>query len=174
MPDFLKTSFLFLPIFILSLGIGGCGSAKNSKNQLMFEENPPFAIEEAYFQKWVAGIKEGGAGIKAHIVFSSMEPNVVVREIFFQNKVLQAKKSINNPKEYVGEFSNNSRKDIIMDIDPMKEAQNTPSQNFPFELKENEAVIGYLFGGKTNYFKIHNLSEKERIAYPQSNPNNRN
>lgn len=174
MPQFLKSTLLFLPLVIFSLAVESCGSTQNVNNELMFEANPPFTIEEVYFQKWVAGTKEGGSGINVHIIFGDIEPNVVVRDIYFQNQILKAQNSVSNSNEYFAHLSNDSRSDMVMDIDPMKEAQNTPSGNFPFELKQNEAVVSYLFGGKKNYYKISNLSEKKRIAYPQSNPNNPN
>ena len=170
----LKATFLFLSLFIVSLGVESCGSAKTSNTKSMFEENPPFKIEEAYFQKWVAGIKEGGSGINVYLIFRTIDHEVVIQDIYFQNQIRKMQNSLKNHNEYVARLSNNSRKDVVMDIDPMKEAQNTPSQNFPFELKENEAVVSYLFKGKKNYFKIPNLTEKNQIAYPQSNPHERN
>lgn len=174
MIDYLKTTFFLMCLFTLSLGVESCGSSQTSNTKFMFEENPPFTIEEAYFQKWVAGTKEGSSGIKVHIVFETIEPDVVLKDFYFQRQIQKAQNALDNTNEYFAELSNNSRNDFVMDIDPMKEAQNTPSQNFPFELKENEAVVSYVFKGKTKYFKISNLSEKERIAYPQSNPNLRN
>ena len=72
---------------------------------------------------------------------------------------------------YVAHLTRDSKNDIVMDIDPMKEAKNVPSKTFPFELKANEAVIGYLIAGEKKYFKIDNLIEKREIAYPQANPN---
>ncbi|QAA82310.1 hypothetical protein EI546_11540 [Aequorivita sp. H23M31] len=174
MLDLLKTSYLFIPLFILSIGIGSCGSSKIADDKMIFEENPPFTIENAYFQKWVAGIEEGGSGTKVHLTFRSMEPNVVIKNIYFQNQIIKAQKSSANPREYTADFPNSSRNDIVMDIDPVKEAANTPSGNFPFELNKNEAVLGYLFNGKENFYKISHLSEKEHLAYPQSNPNNPN
>lgn len=173
MINYFKSTLLLLCLFSLSLIAESCGSTQISNN-IMFEANPPFTIKEAYFQKWVAGTKEGGAGTKVHLVFKSIGPEVALKEIYFQNQIQKVQKASNSGYDYFAEFDSNIRSNIIMDIDPMKEAQNTPSQNFPFELQENEAVVSYLFNDKTNYFKIINLSEKERIAYPQSNPNLRN
>lgn len=174
MIDYLKTTFLLLCLFTLSLGVESCGSSQTSNNKFMFEANPPFTIEEAYFQKWVAGTKEGGAGIKVHLVFETIDSEVIVNNFYFQNQIQKAQNALDNTNEYFAELSNNSRNGFVMDIDPIKEAQNTPSQNFPFELNENEAVVSYVLKGKTKYFKISNLSEKEHIAYPQSNPDLRN
>lgn len=174
MIDFFRTTFLLLCIFTLSLGVKSCGSSQTANTKFMFEENPPFTVEDAYFQKWMAGTKEGGAGIKVHILFETIDPEVVVKNIYFRNQIQKAQNALDNRNEYFAELSNTSRNDVVMDLDPMKEVQNTISKNFPFELKENEAVVSYWFRGEKTYFKIPNLSEKEHIAYPQSNPNIRN
>ncbi len=170
----LQINSIFLPLLFLSFGFSNCAGSRTTPSEKMFEQNPPFTIETAYFQKWVAGIKEGGSGIDIHIVFATIKSNVVVQDIYFRNQILKMQNSLNNSNKYVAHLSNNSRNDIVMDIDPMKEAQNRPSKKFPFEINENDAVISFLSEGKTGYFKISNLSEKEQIAYPQSNPNDQN
>jgi hypothetical protein len=119
----------------------------------------------------VAGIKDGGSGTNIHITFSEINSDVVIQNIYFRNHILEAKGNINEPKQFVGYLKNETQRDIVMDADPMKEAQNTLSKAFPFQLEENQAVIEYWFGGKKNYFKIENLSKKEMIPYPQTNPN---
>ncbi len=140
---------------------------------MMFEKAPPFKLEEAYFQKWVAGIKEGGSGINIHLNFSTLEPHVIIQDIYFRNCILEAKGSLETPERYVAYLSNNSKIDTVMDRDPIKETKNTPSQDFPFALGNNEAVVSYWFGGKKNFYKIPNLVEKKQIAYPQSGPDNK-
>lgn len=170
----LQILLILLPILFLCVSFSNCAGSRTSKTTKLFEKNPPFSIKEAYFQKWVAGIKEGGSGVEVHLIMETMEPNVEIQNIYFRNHILEAQKSLDNSNEYVAHLSSNLKNDVVMDIDPMKEAQNIPSQEFPFELKENEAVVSYWFKGKKKYFKISNISEKERIAYPQSNPNNRN
>ena len=100
-----------------------------------------------------------------------MDPDTVIQNIYFRNQILEAKGNMNKPNEYVGYLKNDAQRDVIMDADPMKEAQNTPQKTFPFQLENNEAVVEYWFGGKKNYYKISNLTEKEMIPYPQANPN---
>ena len=163
--------FFHLMAPMLFFGFSNCGGTQNTEASMVFEQNPPFKISEAYFQKWVAGVKDGGSGINIYINFSEMSPNVVVQNIFFRNQKLEAKGNINEPKQFVGYLKNESQRDVIMDADPMKEAQNTPSKAFPFQLENNQAVLEYWFEGKKHYFKISNLSEKEMIPYPQANPN---
>lgn len=171
MKKYLQTIRILLPVLFLSFS--NCAGPRVSKSD-MFEKKPPFTINEAYFQKWVAGIKEGGSGISVHLVFGQIDPNVEIEDLFFRNQVLKTQNSKVNKNEYIAQLSFSSENEITMDIDPMKESVNTPPQDFSFQLNENEAVVGYLFEGKRSYFKISDLSEKPQIAYPQSNPNFRN
>ena len=46
-------------------------------------------------------------------------------------------------------------------------------EKFPFKLENNEAVLSYEYNNKMHYYKIANIEEKEMIAYPSSNPNNK-
>ena len=170
----LQILLILLPLLFLCVSFSNCAGSRTSKTTKLFEKNPPFTIKEAYFQKWAAGIKEGGSGVEVHLIMETINPNVKIQNIYFRTQILEVHKSLDNSNDYVAHLASNPKNDIVMDIDPMKEAQNNPSQEFPFELGENDTVVSYWSGGKINYFKIANLSEKERIAYPQSNPNDRN
>ena len=169
-----KFKFISIPFFLslVIIGFSNCGGAQPSQRNLTFEKNPPFKIKEVYYQKWVAGTKEGGSGMNVHLDFETIQPNVVIKNIYFQNNILEVKNSGITPMSYIAHLAVDSQNDIVMDIDPMKEAKNTPSKAFPFELKENEAVIEYVVAGEKKYFKIDDLAEKREIAYPQANPKN--
>ena len=167
----IKTIVFLLTVPFLLLSFSNCGGAKADDSKMSFEKNPPFQISEAYYQNWVAGIKEGGSGTNIHIAFSEKDADLVIQNIYFRNQILEAKGNINEPNQFVGYLKNENQRDIVMDSDPMKEAQNTLSEKIPFELEDNEAVVEYWFGGKKNYYKISNLTEKEMIPYPQVNPN---
>jgi len=162
--------FLFtVPLLLLSFS--NCGGAQTASSKTAFEQNPPFKIAEAYYQNWVAGVKDGGSGTNVHILFTEMDPDVVVQNIYFRNQRLEAKGNINQPNHFVGYLKTDGQQDVIMDADPIKEAQNTPPKKIPFELENDQVVIEYWFQGKKNYYKVSNLSEKEMIPYPQANPN---
>ncbi|MGO3184442.1 MAG: hypothetical protein ACTIJ9_16565 [Aequorivita sp.] len=166
----MKTITIILTLPILLFSLSNCGGAQNTNNKKSFVQNPPFKISEAYYQNWVAGVEEGGSGVNVHINFSEIDKDVVIQNIYFKNHILEAKGNVNEPKQFVGYLKNKEQSGVIMDSDPMKEAQNTPSEVFPFELENNEAVLEYWFAGEKNYYKISNLSEKDRIPYPQTNP----
>ena len=141
-----KRLILFLSVVLMGFSFSNCGSSKHSNKNFVFEKNPPFKIDEAFYQKWAAGIEEGGSGINIHIRFSAIDPNVVVQNIYFRDHILEAKNSLQSPDDYVAHLSNNSQKrSVIMDSDQMKEAQNTPTNEFPFQLDENEAGNSYWF-----------------------------
>lgn len=166
-----KIIFFLLTVPLLLLSFSNCGGAQNANEKKSLVQNPPFKISEAYYQNWVAGTKEGGSGTNVHIAFNELESDVVIQNIYFRNQILEAKGNVNEPNKYVGYFKNDTQRDFVMDADPMKEAQNTPLKTFPFQLGENQAVVEYWYGGKKNYYKIDNLSQKDMIPYPQSNPN---
>lgn len=162
---------LLLVAPLLFLSFSNCGGAQETSTNRIFVENPPFKIAEAYYQNWVAGVQDGGSGTNVHIIFSEKDAAVVIQNIYFRNQILEAKGNVNEPNQFVGYLKNDSRQDVIMDADPMKEAKNTPQKSFPFQLEHNQAVVEYWFGGKKNYYKVSNLSQKEMIPYPQANPN---
>lgn len=167
----IQNILFLLAVSLLLLSFSNCGGAKADGSKMSFEKNPPFKISEAYYQNWVAGIKEGGSGTNIHIHFSEIDPNAVLQNIYFRNRILEAKGNINEPKQFVGYLKNEAQRDVIMDADPLEEAQNTPPKTFPFQLENNQAVLEYWFEGKKRYFKISNLVQKEMIPYPRANPN---
>ncbi|HET8803282.1 MAG TPA: hypothetical protein VFM72_01790 [Aequorivita sp.] len=166
----IKNIIALLIVPMLLFGFSNCGGTKTDSSKISFEQTPPFKISEAYYQNWVAGVKEGGSGTNVHITFSEMEADVVIQNIYFRNQKLEAKGNVYEPNKFVGYLKNEAQRDVIMDSDPIKETQNTLPTPFPFQLEENEAVIEYWFGGKKNYYKVSNLSQKEMIPYPQANP----
>ena len=165
-----KTIVVLMTVPMLLLSFSNCGGAQETNSNKSFVENPPFKIAEAYYQNWVAGVQEGGSGTNVHIIFSEKDADVVIQNIYFRNQILEAKGNINEPNQFVGYLKNDSQRDVVMDSNPIKEAQNTPKA-FPFQLENNQLVLEYWFAGKKNYYKISNLSQKEMIPYPQTNPN---
>ncbi len=155
---------------VVLCSFANCGSGNTNTSYLAFEDNPPFSIEEASYQLWAAGTPEGGSGVNVFVNFSDIQQGVVFKEIYFRGKQTQVVTSPAVRVQYVGYFKNEPRRDIIMDSNPINEAANTPPKKIPFQLYDDEAVISYVFNGKTNYFRIENLERKEMLAYPTSNP----
>ena len=161
----------FLLTIIISFTLSSCGGSKSNNSN--FTSNPPFKIQEIYFQKWVSGVRGGGSGTNVYITFSEVSKGVVFQEIFFQNK--KSNLNTTSTNQLAANFKSTQNTNVIMDGDPTKEAVNTPPEKIPFQLEKNEAVISYSDPDsnrekKTYYYKILNIEEKEMLAYPQSNP----
>ena len=166
----MKKLFKILGLSIFVIGISGCAGGKD----YLLEQNPPFTVSSAYFQKWVAGIKEGGSGTKVHITIENIKEEISVKEIFFGDRILSAHRHPQKIDSYSSDFKDEARQDVVMDGDAVKESQNTPPEKSPFSLGKNEAILSYTIKGEMHYYKISNLEEKPLIAYPSSNPNGRN
>jgi hypothetical protein len=160
----------FFGITFLLVSFSSCGSSQQDKTS-SFEENPPFTISEIFAQDWVAGTKEGGSGTNVHITFDTLDESFKIENIYFANKILSVRQAGGNSKVFVGSYKTVSGRDIIMDGNSIKEAKNTPTVAFPFELGAIEAVIKYSVGGIAKYFKVTDVVIKPRIAYPAANRN---
>ena len=130
-------------------------------------------MESATYQKWVAGINGGGSGIYVDLTLTSKQGDVKMKEIYFNGTSAPLTAIGNGDLQYTASFKTdlNSGDSTIMDSDPIKEAQNTPPEKFPFELADNEAILNYDYKGKTGFLKIE-MTRKESISYPGTNPNN--
>lgn len=166
----IKHFLTFFGMTFLLVSFSNCGSSQQSKT-ISFEENPPFNISEISAQDWVAGVEEGGSGTNVHVTFDSLKENLTIENIYFAKKTLAVRQAGNNSKVFIGSYKSVSGRDIIMDSDPKKEAKNTPTPVFPFELGSNEAVISYSEDGTTKFFKVSDVVIKPRIAYPAANRN---
>ena len=167
-------TFLSIPLKLIFATVltmaASCAGGKADNSDFPIIQNPPFIFGDVYYQDWVAGVKEGGSGTNVHITFSSFVEDVVIMDLYFRNKVVKAQNSPQNRNQYVGYFKNDAIPDLIMDIDPVKEAQNTPVMPFPFNLKDDEAVVSYLHKGEVKYAKVSNMRRKEMLAYPSTRP----
>jgi hypothetical protein len=161
-------------IMMILILFANCGGGKTEKEAHALVQEPPFKIMDAYYQDWVAGIPEGGSGTNIYISLGNFTEEVVIKEIYFRKMVSDAQISPQVRNQYIGYFKNEQRKDIIMDIDPVKEAQNSPRKPFPFVLKDDEAVISYLIGNEMKYTRVTNLRMEELLAYPSTKPKDDN
>lgn len=167
-----KNVFTLSIVSLLLLSFSNCGSGKTGDYSLT--KNPPFSIEDSFYQKWVAGVQGGGSGIDVHLTFINLDEGVTIDSVYFRNKIAQARQVSQDPIKYIGNFKTNLNREVIMDIDAKKEAKNTPPYKTPFQLEDNAAVISYSINGITQYYKVSNLREKEMLAYPQSKPSTEN
>ncbi|CAM1354456.1 hypothetical protein [Tenacibaculum ascidiaceicola] len=148
-------------ILILALSFTKCASVK-------MENNHPFKIESASYSHVTGGVKGSYNSTNLIINFTAEKP-VNFQKVYFQNKITEAVVEQHNDKQYIAaryKTSSNDRKDIILHADPKKEfgnTPNTPTEEFPFELKENEAMISYIKGEETCYVKVENIVKKDKV-----------
>ena len=152
-----------ISILIIILSFSQCGSAK-------IENKAPFKIASATYNNWVGGVP-GVSGTRVEIKLTEKE-DIVFDSLFFQNKKTKVEISEEKKVTVLRGFFNTSTKknvDFILHSDAKKELKNTvPKQEkFPFELKQNEAIISYKINNKTKFYKIENINEVKSALFPK-------
>ncbi|GGI56327.1 hypothetical protein [Winogradskyella haliclonae] len=160
----IRKAFRFLSIAIISVSFAQCAST------MKLEKEAPTTFGDVYCQSWVAGVKGGGSG--TNIFIETLKDDIVLDSVFFRGKVSKLETKPKNRQLFIGRFlstSNtegvnleNSKSDIIS------------GKDFPFELENNECVVSYIKEGKTRYYKLSNIIERQTDALPMSTPPNKN
>lgn len=131
-------------------------------------ENPPFKITGATYNNWVGG-QPGVSGIKV-IIRVDAGKEITFDKMYFYKKTTSVELNTTNNKEYlIGHFNTSTRNQLNRTIEnatAKKEKSKTIKDTFPFELKENEAVISYKKGAKTFYYKVSNIKKTKTDFYP--------
>jgi hypothetical protein len=154
-----------LSILFLLLGFSQCGGSTLVKKSTL-------KVEKAFYNKWFGG-QRGVRGTKVEIHLKDAS-EVIFVALYFQGK--RTKVEVSQMEKFtriIAHFSTLKRKNrnLILDADITKELENTlPSlEEFPFQLKENEAILSYKKEGKTLYFKIENIKKLQSIPCPSMN-----
>lgn len=156
--------FYFLPI----LFFWQCQLPKVS-----FQKNPDFQIKEVYAQDFTGG-QPGNSGTNV-IMQVIYQENIIPDSLYYQNRVSVIDvKSTASEVLWVGRFQKITRKVINLQENPNDEVSiPVPEmENFPFELKNEEAVLLYHDKEKSYYFKITGIKQKERVFFPTARPQN--
>lgn len=150
-----------LSVLTIICSLSQCGSTN-------FETSPPFEINSAAYFSWVGG-QPGISGMNVKISYTS-DKNIQFDSIYFRKKIVKLEVNISkNQKMIIGHFNTSSpNREIVLQLDPMKEMKNEIPEikNFPFELNENEAIISYRVSDKIKYFKIKTVKKGKRIFFP--------
>jgi len=125
------------------------------------QKESPTTFKETYYQKWNAGIKEGGSGINVYL--ETINASILLDRIYFRGKMAKLQKMPNNSLLYIGRFKSK----INDSIEDSKQLS-----NWPFQIEDDECVVSYSVEKKVLYFKISNLKERQSINYPRL-PSNR-
>jgi len=155
---------------LLLLSFSNCKSNDKMVTDTIFQQDPPFTFTQGSYQEWTAGTQQGGSGTNVNLRFEKLNQNIILQQFYFQNQEGVIVAGNEDGTQYKVFYKNPVRPDIIMDSDPTQEAQNTPPVKFPFDLKENEAVLSYLDHDVVLFYKIQNLERKEPVFYPSAPP----
>lgn len=146
---------------LILLGVSSCANGKK------LQEEPPVALQEAYYTTWTGGVKGADSGFSLFIPAEEKE-GIKLDSVYFRGRRAVIEKSGTSENLYVAYFKIPSEEgkapDVIMHIDPRKEYGNKPPQlpeKIPFELEEGEAVVKYSKNGKENYFRITGIKKKD-------------
>ncbi len=162
----------FILMFIFMTSFSQCSSSKK------LQSKTPIEFGDAYFQKWVAGVKGGGSGINIFIpINESISEEFILDSVYFRGKVAKLEVKPNDKTLYIGRFKtgfNTMKPDIIMSSDSKEEYGNQLpkiEEKIPFDLKDNECIVSYKKSDKTKYYKIENIIEKQAQHFPSVPPN---
>lgn len=151
--------------------LSDCSSAQKLQTKTSME------IGEVYFQKWNAGVKEGGSGIDLYIpVLAELPANIHLDSVYFRGSATKLQKLKDGNNVFVGRFKSDfiQKPDVVMSSDSKEEYGNkAPNINkkIPFDLKDSECVLSYKEGKETKYFKIENVTEIPKQNYPSNSSN---
>lgn len=146
---------------IASIVLFSCSST-SQVSEYKLTNKPPFNILNSFYQTEV-GVQQSVKNVI--LTIETDNSAVILDSIYFRNKKALLEKAQNNSNnKYVAHFTfkNNSR-NLNLHSDSKKEFGNQVpdfSTKIPFNLKQNEAVVSYLYKGKTTYFKVINIKEK--------------
>lgn len=150
-------------ILIFAITFTQCASIK-------MDTNPPFTVKSATYTHVTGGLP-GNNSLNLMIEFTSTN-TINFENVFFQNRITSAVIEKKQNKQYIAARYNTSsgedRKDLVLHANSKEEYGNTASsktkKEFPFDVKENEAVVSYKIGEKTHYFKIQNIKKGEKVS----------
>lgn len=157
-----NSSYIYLLLIIFSFSFNGCKTR-------YLESSAPFEINEKSYFYWVGG-KQGTQGVTVTLVGRTESLNVSFSKLFFQHKEYSIVPEFKNDEfVIVGNFSEFRGNEQILDSDPLsdqaKKAQEE-KDNFPFDLKENEAILLYSVNGLEGYHKITDIKQMDKVFRP--------
>ena len=150
----------FIAVVFLAIVSAQCASVQ-------FETQPPFTVTKATYTNWVGGI-EGVSGFNVNMDYTAAN-KVEFDSIFFRGRIAKVSyKETGDSKSILGYFSTSTRQEqMSLNREASKEYGNSSSvttePEFPFELKDNEAVVSYRDGDQLKYYKLENLQEGKKV-----------
>lgn len=147
---------------LLLLILASCGGQQ-------ITQDTPFSIEEKYYYHWVGG-KQGTKGTTIEIGGSIETLNISFSKIYFQNHEYEVVPDINNLYfRLVGNRTEFRNQDKVMSSNPADEYGNQAPKTgatFPFDLKDDEAVIMYTLSGREGFLKVTGIKQMDTVYKP--------
>lgn len=145
-----------IPFFgiIALFGLYSCANGKK------LQQEAPMAFQEAYYIKSANGkdidifISSG----KTH------ETGTTLDSVFFLGGQAKLYPVPGEENLFTGFLEGRQKTGFVMSADPKEEYGNQApiiSRSFPFELGPDEAVVSFVKGGKTGYYKIADVQERD-------------
>ena len=157
----LKNFIIFTFITLLFLGFS------SNKNPIFQKEAPFKIVEKSYFY-YVSG-KKSTNGFKIQLVGTYESRNLEFTTIYFHNRELKVVPNVHIDKfTLVGGYTTLIAEDILVDEIRLdgETTQKDNSDDIPFELKDDEAVIVYQINGRNYYYKVSDIEKLETVYYP--------
>ena len=151
--------FLFIAVLLVSFA---------PYEKVSFQKKTPFTIIEKSYFYWVGG-KKGTNGFKIQIVGTFNTTNLDFNTIYFHNRELKVVPNIHLDKfTLVGGYTTFNDENILADDIQLNDdnSKENSSDDIPFELEKDEAVLVYSISGRKHYYKIKDIEQKETIYYP--------
>ena len=143
-----KLLFLFSSIFALTL-ITGCGSNKE------LQERAPAQFQDIYYT-------QGENGLDLHIPVAVIQDNRVnLKSVYFRGMKSPLVQDSEQTNLFIANFGTNGMD--IMSSDPAEENKNRVPQKteeMPFELEDDEAILVFSQNDKTKYYKLTGIQEQ--------------
>lgn len=142
--------FLFAGALILGL-FGQCAVNKN------LQEAAPAQFKQAY-----ATSNDGS--LQLHLPVMAIQKELITLEsVYFRGMHSDLVLDENTPNEYVAQFGI-PQSSFVMSDDPKEEYGNRPPQLpevSPVDIERDEALLVFSKNGKTKYYKLTGITEKE-------------
>jgi hypothetical protein len=134
---------------------------------LKLTETAPFTITGASYHNWVGG-QPGVSGINLLIGIENPS-KISIKSIYFKNRIHNSRLENRKGKEYLAvKISTSKRDDVVRTRErPSKKLKKVieVEKDIPFILASNEAVIKYMVGKKTFYYKVSKIKKTDTIFY---------
>ena len=165
----MKPFFLSFSTLLVIFGFSSCANGKQ------LQEEPPKAVQQAYYTTWTGGVKGAGSGFNLFVPVAA-NAKIELDTVYFRGRKGVLEKVASEENLYVARFKNPDKsKDFVMHEDPKKEFGNelpVRIEKIPFELEEGEAVVRYTKDGNEKFFRIRNIEKRDSAEVRLKNPQN--